>query len=524
MVPKSHRLLRALLILVLSLAPAPAFADAASRHVVSACDRGMFDLDCSCVAAQFEAAAQGASGPERGTLAALTGTMLGIEPDPALMDMSVFVAVAERLNALEDLTEVCAATSTPARQLSQSAIDAEVAAVCGRYPAPIDCACVNETYQTAAAGTDLEQRQAVADLTIHNLNGAPPSNLGRLAEINRLLRGFETQIGPLNEVAQVCALPLTPAAQPSQSSVTTSALPDVRQACRQSDLDLDCGCVGEAFSTVAAGSDADEETALARVAIASLGGENRIAETPLPVLERISGRMDALMPDAFLDACPAPTGRAPAPAGSRTRFVETACRESSLPLDCQCLADGFADASGHLADPDQALVADVLVSSLFQTPSRPVSDYPPNRTLANMDLVDRLTDYDTGLARTCTDPNLPSLIAARQAGARVAASPAAPVPGSGWRQAVRADCEAFGNSPGLCACQAEVMGQHLSPQEQELMGQSFRSAGNGMNVSADPRFAGMSEAELRGMQTRVNRVMSSERIRFEADLVCAPLR
>ena len=68
------------------------------------------------------------------------------------------------------------------------------------------------------------------------------------------------------------------------------------------------------------------------------------------------------------------------------------------------------------------------------------------------------------------------------------------------------------------------MGQHLSPQEQELMGQSFRSAGNGMNVSADPRFAGMSEAELRGMQTRVNRVMSSERIRFEADLVCAPLR
>ena len=133
MVPKSHRLLRALLILVLSLAPAPAFADAASRHVVSACDRGMFDLDCGCVAAQFEAAAQGASGPERGTLAGLTGTMLGIEPDPALMDMSVFVAVAERLNALEDLTEVCAATSTPASQLSQSAIDAEVAAI--RRPA-----------------------------------------------------------------------------------------------------------------------------------------------------------------------------------------------------------------------------------------------------------------------------------------------------------------------------------------------------------------------------------------------------
>lgn len=521
------RLLRALLVLLLSVAPAPALADGPAQHVVSACDRGMFDLDCACVATRFEAAAQGASTRERQTLAGMTGVMLGIEPDPAFMDMSVIVSVTERLNTLDDLTDACAAQPLPAGQLTEAAIDAEVGAVCARYPAPIDCGCVDAAYQIAAEGTDLEQRQAVADLAIHNLNGAPPSDLRRLAEINRLLRGLDAQIEPLNDVAQTCARPASlPAAAPARVTrrVSPSSLQDIRQACNQSEFDLDCGCVGDVYSRTAAGADSEEQAGLARVTIASLGGANAISETPVPVLERISGRMGDLMPDALQEACPAPAGRRAAPAGAQTAFVEAACRESAFPLDCQCMADGFAQASGALDELDRAFVADVLVSSLFGTPQQAVSDYPPGRALANMDLADQLTDYDTGLARTCTDPGDGDLLAARRAGERVAQSLAAPVPGADWRQAVRADCESFGNAPGLCACQAEVMGQHLSPPERELMGESFRSAGQGINVSADPRFAGLSAAEVRGMQNRVNRVMSSERIRFEADLVCAPLR
>lgn len=523
----SKRLLHGLLVLLLSAAPVPALADGASQHVVSACDRGMFDLDCACVAAQFEAAAQGASGPERGTLAGLTGTMLGIEPDPALMDMSVFVAVTERLNALEDLTEVCAAQPLPAGQLTEAVIDAEVSAVCARYPAPIDCGCVDTAYRAAAAGTDLEQRQAVAELTIHNLNGAPPSDLGRLAEINRLLRGLDAQIEPLNDVAQTCARPASlPAAASARVTrrASPSSLQDVRQACNQSEFDLDCGCVGDVYSRTAAGADSEEQAGLAQVTIASLGGENTISETPVPVLERISGRMGDLMPDTLQEACPAPPQRGAEPAGAQTAFVQAACRESAFPLDCRCMADGFAQASGTLDELDRAFIADVLVSSLFEAPRQAVSDYPPGRALANMDLADQLIDHDTGLARTCTDPGDTDLLAARRAGERVARSSAAPVSGTDWRQAVRADCESFGNAPGLCACQAEVMGQHLSPRERELMGESFRSAGQGMNASADPRFSDLSAAELRGMQNRVNRVMSSERIQFEADLVCAQLR
>jgi len=521
------RLLRALLVLLVSVAPAPALADGPAQHVVSACDRGMFDLDCACVATRFEAAAQGASTRERQTLAGMTGVMLGIEPDPAFMDMSVIVSVTERLNALDDLTDACAAQPVPAGQLTEAAIDAEVSAVCARYPAPIDCGCVDTAYREAAEGAGLEQRQAIAELTIHNLNGAPPADLGRLAEINRLLRGFETQIGPLNEVAQTCATPASlPAAAPARviGRAASALLQDVRQACIQSEFDLDCGCVGDAYSRVATGADREEQAGLARVAIASLGGENTISETPVPVLERIAGRMGDLMPDALQEACPAPSERRAAPACAQTAFVEAACRDSAFPLDCRCMADGFAQAIGALDGPDRAFVADVLVSSLFGTPQQPVSDYPPNRALANMDLADRLTDYDTGLARTCTDPGDGDLLAARRAGERVAQSPAAPVSGTDWRQAVRADCESFGNAPGLCACQAEVMGQHLSPRERELMGESFRSAGQGMNASADPRFSDLSAAELRGMQNRVNRVMSSERIQFEADLVCAQLR
>lgn len=65
------RLLRALLVLLVSVAPAPALADGPAQHVVSACDRGMFDLDCACVATRFEAAAQGASTRERQTLAGI---------------------------------------------------------------------------------------------------------------------------------------------------------------------------------------------------------------------------------------------------------------------------------------------------------------------------------------------------------------------------------------------------------------------------------------------------------------------
>ena len=68
------------------------------------------------------------------------------------------------------------------------------------------------------------------------------------------------------------------------------------------------------------------------------------------------------------------------------------------------------------------------------------------------------------------------------------------------------------------------MRQHLSGSERELMGMNYRTAGQDVNLAESPQFAGMSEAELRAMQRRVNDVMSSERIQFEADLVCHALR
>lgn len=521
------RLLHGLVVLALSLMPAPAFADPPAQHVASACDRGMFDLDCSCVVAEFESAAQGATGPERGTLASITGTMLGIEPDPALMDMSALMTVMDRVNALEDLTDTCAAQAVPASQMTEGMIDDQVRAACSRYPAQIDCGCVETTYQVAAIGTDLEQRQAVADLTIHNLNGAPPADMSRVAEINQLLRGHDAQIEPLNDVARNCAAaatPPTPAPASADLDLTAASRGDILQACRDSDMGLDCGCVGRRYSRISAGSDAEEQAGLARVAIAAVGGENRIAETPTPVLERIADRMGGLMTDALLDACPAPAETSTTPPGGQTAFVLSACQNSGLPLACQCVADGFRNASGALSDIDRAFVADALVTSLYETPQRPVSDYPPNRALANMDLVDRLTDGDAGLARSCTDTSAPNLVAARRAGERVAASGVSSPGGNGWREAVRADCESFGNSPGLCACQAEVMGQHLSGSERELMGMNYRTAGQDVNLAESPQFAGMSEAELRAMQRRVNDIMSSERIQFEADLVCHALR
>jgi len=473
----------------------PARADAPAQRVVSACERGMFDLDCACVAAEFEDAAAGAKSADRTTLASMVSVMLGIEPDPDTMDLTAIANLGDRLNTLEDLTNQCAASAAAVPAPAPEQNDARVARACRNYPGSIDCGCVADTYDNAAAGTSPAQRAAIADLTITNLGGAVSADLSQLAERNRLLGELGDQVQPLNDLDAVCPGPLPAGAAPSSLAQAEGypdpvsdrpALRQVGAACMDSDFDLDCGCVG----------------------------------------------------DALIEACPTrQAASAPAAAPSQDSVV-SACQQGGLPLDCQCVADRFDAAVESRPAAGRAYASAVAATALHGTPARAVTDFPPETALQYAELADQLTDPRTGLvAPACVDGTTPGLQAARAAGERSAGLPGgdltARASAGDWRDAVRMECQGFGNTAAYCGCRSELYAQNLSSPEARLMGEMIRryaryslgqighEAVDAERVAAD---LGYAPDTVRPMLNRIENVRSSESLATQAALICHPFR
>ena len=228
----------------------------------------------------------------------------------------------------------------------------------------------------------------------------------------------------------------------SQPAADAAAAPDsVADACARSDYELDCGCVAETFDAQASGLTPAGRSLLARYAGAAMGSEPTPPTHDMETLIAISDRLDPIF--ALPERCPG--GGSGGLSGAPRNELAQACAASGMPVDCACIVERFENQAAGKPETARQMTASVIISTLWQTPSKPMDSFPAAQQLQYAGEFEGAGEFK----EICAVPD-PAGVAAGKA----AAAGTAP---AGEAASLRAECESFGNASAYCGCHVSLL-------------------------------------------------------------------
>lgn len=245
-------------------------------------------------------------------------------------------------------------------------------------------------------------------------------------------------------------------------STSAIALPEVRTACQDSPLELDCACVVSTFETTAADTSPTGQQALLELTKATLGlGDNSgMSKIDPMVMMSIVEKIDPII--GMIETCEAK----PSAASFNTASIVQNCAASPFPLDCGCVGTR-ASAAAEVATPRGKEILNPLMLDIME-----VGEMEENET-TGLTLAQNETMLDTlGDVRSiCAIPSEPGLSAARSALAQPITDFSLQSRAEGPPSNAKVkECMAFGNAHPYCACAVSIYEADMSPAAAEFMG------------------------------------------------------
>lgn len=322
-------------------------------------------------------------------------------------------------------------------------------------------------------------------------------------------------------IALALALVLAPAARAQ----------DIAAQCEASATNPDCACVADLVAETPAGLQPEARAFLSLLlGVGSVpSGEAMVALEPemdrlsdgysrcmagareaarQAAAAEVSGADDAAMMARSLEQ-PFP----PAGAARRAEAFQSAsdmCARSALPIDCACLTARL-DADGPQAG---AVELDYMLMTLANvlTVDGPVG---PDDLTAQQQL--RVNAVESPYAEGYVDRVNACAIPDPQGMAAAEAAAAGTLPATGPAARVRAQCESFGNSAELCACEVSLMARQMGPEVFAVYGAEGR-------IDAIAEQLGIGTDEARRRRDAANAVIGDSELSDTRRLACVAAR